>query len=72
MLITLEYINQLRHIASGAGDGDGEGVYVDMLQALVPILPPMVGAVVSEFLQDQDRTPLITMEDLQHERPDYP
>lgn len=71
-MITLDYINQLRHIASGAGNGDGDGVYVDMLQALIPALSPMVGAVVQEFLDDQGPKNNITMEDLHNDRPDYP
>ena len=49
-MITLEYINQLKHIRDQA-DGDGQGAMLDMLQALVPALPPMVGAVVTEFVQ---------------------
>lgn len=50
-MITLEYLNHLKHIANGYQDGDGEGALLEMLEALLPALPPMVGAVVSEFLR---------------------
>lgn len=63
-MLTLEYVNQLRHIANGIANGDGEGVMKDMLEALIPILPPMVGGVVSEMLQDLDNNPpQITIEE---------
>lgn len=71
-MITIEYLNQLKHIALGAQDRDGDGVYIDMLQALLPVLPPMVRAVVEEFLQDAEPNTMITMEDLNNDRPDYP
>lgn len=72
-MITLEYVNQLRTIAAGVGDGDGEGVYIDMLQALIPVLPPMVAGIVSEMLHDAaNNPPQITMEDVSDVRPDYP
>lgn len=72
-MITLEYLNQLKHTANRVNDGDGEGALVDMIEQLLPVLPPMVGAVVSEFLRtyDESPTPTITMEDIHDERPDY-
>lgn len=73
MLVSLDYLNQLRHIANGIHDGDGEGVMKDMLEALIPILPPMVGGVVSKMLQDLNSNPTqITMENIDDVRPDYP
>lgn len=51
-MITLEYLNRLKHIANGYRDGDGEGVLIEMLEALIPALPPMVGGVVAQFLSE--------------------
>lgn len=51
-MITLEYLNNLKHTANGYHDGDGEGALIDMLEQLIPALPPMVGVVVSEFLRE--------------------
>lgn len=71
-MITLEQVNQLRHLANGLQDGDGESALTDMLEALIPYLPPMVGMVVSEFLATyQNPTPQITIEDIHDGTPDY-
>lgn len=71
-MLSLDYLNQLKHIANGAIDGDGEGALIDMLEALLPALPPMVGMVVSEFLREYNspKNPHITIEDI-HGHPDY-
>lgn len=71
-MITLEYLNQLKHTANSYQDGDGEGVLIDMLEQLIPALPPMVGAVVSEFLRNAtEPNPHISTEDLHDASPDY-
>lgn len=65
-MITLEQLNQLRMTANGYRDGDGEGVLIDMLEQLIPFLPPMVGMVVSEFLHSMTiPNPHIHTEDTQ-------
>jgi hypothetical protein len=74
MLITLEQVNQLRHLANAAGDGDGEGVLIEMLEALIPFQSPVVAGVISEFLANYNRPipPDITLqEDTNNDRPDY-
>ena len=72
-MITLDYLNQLKHVGNNYMNGDGEGALVDMLEMLIPALPPMVGVVVSEFLRNyqQEPNPIITAEDISDERPDY-
>lgn len=64
-MITLEYMNQLKHIANGYQDGDGEGALIEMLEALIPALPPMVGVIVSEFLRkNTEPNPHVNTEDI--------
>ena len=71
-MLSLDYLNQLRHLANEAMDRDGEGALIDMLEALLPALPPMVGVVVSELLREYNapKNPHITIEDI-HGHPDY-
>lgn len=71
-MISLDYLNQLKSIGSQYHDGDGEGAMQDMLEALLPALPPMVGVVVSEFLRNINDHPKITAEDIHDDRPDFP
>lgn len=50
-MITLEYLNQLKHLGNQYQETGSEGALLDLLEALLPALPPMVGGVVSEFLR---------------------
>lgn len=54
-MLTLDQLNALKHIANSAPTNP-ESAMIHMLEALIPVLPPMVGEVVVEMLDSITET----------------